>query len=61
MYVWILTVSYLYSSLTGNVSTLAAFETKGECEQAAAKVRVYESRTAVECRAVKYANKDNQP
>jgi hypothetical protein len=61
MYAWVLVVTYLYSSMTAVTTTPAVYETKVECDTAAAMVRTFESRVVAECRAVKYVNKDNQP
>jgi hypothetical protein len=61
MYIWLLTVTYLYSSFTATVTTPAVYATKAECDTAAAMVKIYSSRTVAECRAVAFVNKENTP
>lgn len=59
-YAWILTLQYLFSSLTGETQMVAAFATKAECDAAAARF-VPGERVAIECRAVHFVNQDNTP
>lgn len=61
MYVWLLTVTIVYSSFTSTVMTPAAFETKAECDAAIVAIRANSTNTVAECRAVKMINRDNTP
>jgi hypothetical protein len=53
MYVWILTVTYLYGNLTGNTVLVASYPTRPLCEIAANYAGSDEKRIVAECRAVR--------